>query len=175
MSKGVVLWFTGLSGAGKTTICSMLETVLRKRGEQVEMLDGDLFRKNLSNDIGYSESERFKNIERAVLVSKLLSRNGIVVLASFITPYQKMRDYCRSELHDYVEVYVKCSLEECIRRDVKGLYSKALKGDIQLFTGISDPFEEPVQPDLIVDTEKNQLNEIVERVINYLEQHKYLN
>ncbi|MEB3100429.1 adenylyl-sulfate kinase [Ferviditalea candida] len=173
MKKGVVIWFTSFSGAGKTTICGKLVAVLRKRGEQVEMLDGDLFRMNFSNDIGYSESERFKNIERAVYVAKLLSKNGIVVLASFFTPYQRMRDYCRKELPDYVKVYVKCSLKECIRRDVKGLYSKALKGEIQHFTGISDPFEEPVLPDLILDTEKSQLDENVELVINFLKQHKY--
>lgn len=174
MQKGVTVWFTGLSGAGKTTICKRLETILRERNMKVESLDGDVVRKHLASDLGFSQKDRYANIERVAFVAEVLTRNGVCVLASFISPYQQMRDYCRKEIGDYVEVYVKCDIDECVRRDVKGLYQKAIRGEISRFTGISDPYEEPVDPDVIVETDKETVEESTDKVVRFLEDHGYI-
>lgn len=174
MQKGVTIWFTGLSGAGKTTISRLIEKELKEKKIQVELLDGDKVRQHLTSDLTFSKEDRKKNIERVSYIAKLLTRNNIVVLASFISPYEQIREYCRQEIGSFIEVYVKCSLEECIRRDVKGLYKKALNGEIHNFTGISDPFEEPKTPDLILETEKEAAHESASKVINYLRHHHFI-
>jgi adenylylsulfate kinase len=174
LQKGITVWFTGLSGAGKTTISKLVETELKKSKLKVEALDGDIVRQHLTADLGFSKEDRQKNIERVVFVAKLLTRNDIIVLASFITPYQQMRDYCRREIGSLVEVYVKCPLEKCIQRDVKGLYKKALNGEIRGFTGISDSFEEPINPEIIVETDQETAKESAAKVLAYLKQHRYI-
>lgn len=174
MHKGVTVWFTGLSGAGKSTICHLVEEKLSAAGASIEILDGDEIRKHLCVELGFSQEDRFKNIERTAFVAKLLSRNHVIVLASFITPYAAMRDYLRHELDPFLEVYVKCSLKECIHRDVKGLYRRALDGEITQFTGISDPYEEPEHPDLMIDTENETSEESAAQVISYLRQQGYI-
>ncbi|UOF90559.1 adenylyl-sulfate kinase [Fodinisporobacter ferrooxydans] len=174
MQKGVTVWLTGLSGAGKTTISRLVETELSKSGFRVEVLDGDEIRQYLSKELGFLKEDRQKNIERAAYVAKLLTRNDVIVLASFISPYQKLREYCRREIGSFIEVYVKCSLEECIRRDVKHLYKKALNGEIQHFTGISDTFEEPENPDIIVQTDRETPAESASRILDYLIRRQYI-
>ena len=168
LSKGVALWFTGLSGAGKTMLCQLVWTQLVKRGVSVEVLDGDVFRSKLFPHLGFSKEDRQRQIEGAAYVAELLSRNEVIVLAAFITPYQEMRDFCRRNIGSYAEVYVNCSLSECIKRDVKGLYKKAINGEIDRFTGISDPFEEPANPDLIVNTCLETEDESAESIMKYL-------
>jgi adenylylsulfate kinase len=174
MSKGVSIWLTGLSGSGKTTICRQIEKVLKDRGIRYERLDGDELREHITSDLGFSKQDRIKNIQRVAFVAELLSRNGVIVLASFITPYEEMRNHCRRNITSYLEVYVKCPLEECIRRDVKGLYKKALGGEISQFTGVSDPFEEPGQADLIVETEHESVEESANKIILELESRGYI-
>jgi adenylylsulfate kinase len=174
LQKGVTVWFTGLSGSGKTTISKIVERELKNRQRRHEILDGDVVRQNLTADLGFSKEDRQKNIERVSFVAKLLTRNNVIVLGSFISPYRQMRDYARQEIDSFIEVYVKCSLEECTRRDVKGLYKKALNGEIPKFTGISDPFEEPENPELIINTEHETAELSARKVINYLEQNDYI-
>jgi adenylylsulfate kinase len=174
LQKGVTVWFTGLSGSGKTTISKIVERELKNRQIRHEILDGDVVRQNLTADLGFSKEDRQKNIERVSFVAKLLTRNNVIVLGSFISPYRQMRDYARQEIDSFIEVYVKCSLEECTRRDVKGLYKKALNGEIPKFTGISDPFEEPENPELIINTEHETAELSARKVINYLEQNDYI-
>lgn len=174
LQTGVAVWFTGLSGAGKSTISRKVEEELKIRLVKVEVLDGDVMRQKLAPDLGFSKQDRFANIVRAAYVAQLLVRNDIVVLAPFISPYRQMREYCRREIGPFVEVYVKCSLEECIRRDVKGLYQLALNGKIKEFTGISDPFEEPLDPDLILETDRETVEESAEKVIQLLERRGFI-
>lgn len=152
MSHGVTIWFTGLSGAGKTTIARRVEQILAERGTRVERLDGDVVRQSLTRDLGFSKEDRDKNIERVTFVAKLLTRNGVVVLTSFISPYGRMRDTARQEIGDFLEVYVYAPLEELERRDVKGLYQKARAGIIPNFSGVNDPYEAPLDPELVIDT-----------------------
>jgi len=173
LNKGVTVWFTGLSGAGKTTISKEVERQLRNRNLNVEVLDGDVLRKHLTSDLGFSKEDRKQNVRRAAYVAKLLTRNDVIVLASFISPYEEMRRECREAIGSFVEVYVKCSIKECIRRDVKGLYKKALDGEIERFTGITDPFEEPLNPEVTVHTDKETVEESAAKVITYLEQNGY--
>lgn len=167
---GFVLWFTGLSGAGKTTIAREVERVLRMRCLRVERLDGDTVRQKLTKDLGFSKEDRDTNIERVTFVAQLLSRNNVVVLASFISPYRATRDYVRQETTNFIEVYVDAPLEVCIERDVKGLYAKAVAGEIPNFTGVSDPYEPPEHPDIHVRTDQETIEESVAKVITWLEQ-----
>lgn len=164
--QGFVLWLTGLSGAGKTTLAMALEKEFKVKGLRVERLDGDIVRQGLTRDLGFSKEDRDKNIERVTFVAKLLSRNGVATLCSFISPYQTTRDMVRSEVTNFLECYVEVPLEEVIRRDVKGLYQKALAGDIPNFTGVSDPYEPPVNPEIVVNsaeqTEQESLQVILE-------------
>jgi adenylyl-sulfate kinase len=171
---GFVLWFTGLSGSGKTTLADLVERDLRGRGVRVERLDGDVVRQSLTADLGFSKEDRDKNIQRVTFVAKLLSRNGVGVVAAFISPYRATRDWVRGEVTNFVEVFVDCSLEECIRRDVKGLYVKAVAGEIPEFTGVSDPYEPPLNPEITVNTAEESVEESFAKIMAYLEERGYV-
>ena len=171
--KGFVVWLTGLPASGKTTVARKLKEYLQSRGLRVELLDGDEVRRWLSPEAGFSREDRERHLRRVAYVSKLLARNGVAVLASFVSPYRSVRRQARKLIEDeglkFIEVYVKCSLEECIRRDPKGLYRRALNGEIRDMTGIQDPYEEPLNPEVIIDTENEKPNECAEKVIKKLE------
>jgi adenylylsulfate kinase len=170
MSAGATLWFTGLSGAGKSTIAEIVEAELRKRGTKVEVLDGDVVRTNLSKGLGFSKEDRDIDIRRIAFVADLLSRNDVVAITAAISPYRAIRDEARELMGDrFVEVYVKASVDECARRDVKGLYEKAFKGEIKEFTGVSDPYEPPLDPEVVVDTENETPEESAATVLAYLD------
>lgn len=169
--KGFTLWFTGLSGAGKTTISGHLEKELRARGSQLEILDGDIVRENLSKGLGFSKEDRDINIRRIAFVADLLSRNGVPVITAAISPYAEIRDEARELMGErFIEVYVKASVDTCAERDVKGLYAKAFSGEIKEFTGVSDPYEAPENPDWVCETESESPEESAAKLIAYLEQ-----
>lgn len=171
LDKGFVVWLTGLPGSGKTTIARGLAERLRSEGYRVELLDGDWARKTISRGAGFTREERRRHLHRVAWVARLLARNGVIVLCSFVSPYRDVRREVREIIEEeapFIEVYVKCSLEECIRRDPKGLYRKALRGEIKHFTGISDPYEPPENPDLVLDTEKEEPAESVEKLYRLL-------
>ncbi|HEC35497.1 MAG TPA: adenylyl-sulfate kinase [Anaerolineae bacterium] len=172
--RGFTLWFTGLSGSGKTAIAKQVEQELRGRGLKVERLDGDIVRKELTRDLGFSKEDRDKNIERVTFVARLLTRNGVAVLCSFISPYRERRAKTRQEIGEFIEVYVECPLEVCARRDAKGLYAKAFTGEIENFTGVSDPYEPPENPEIVCHTAQETLAESTAKVIAYLEEHGYI-
>jgi adenylylsulfate kinase len=175
MQEGFTVWFTGWSGSGKTTLAKALENELKKRGiRNVQRLDGDIVRKDLTRDLGFTKEDRDENIRRVTFVADLLSNNGVATLVSFISPYIKARDNARKRCRNFVEVYVKCSKEELIKRDVKGLYKKALAGEIENFTGISDPYEEPPNPEVVVETDKENIEESLEKIINLLEEREFI-
>ncbi len=172
--NGFTLWFTGLSGAGKTTLARGAEAILRERGMKGEVLDGDIIRQNLSKGLGFSKEDRDANIKRIGFVCKLLTRNGVVAVGSAISPYRAVRDFVRQEIGNFVEVYVKCPLDILIERDVKGLYKKALSGEIKNFTGSSDPYEEPLNPEVVVDTSLERPEESIAKIIARLEELEYV-
>ena len=172
--RGFTLWFTGLSGSGKSAIADDVAKILVHRKMKVERLDGDIVRQSLTRDLGFSKEDRDKNIERITFVAKLLSRNGVSTLVSFISPYREKRDAARSVIDNFIEVYAKCPLEVLIERDIKGLYKKALNGEIENFTGVSDPYEEPEYPEIVVETDKESLEESVSKVIRWLETNGYV-
>jgi len=172
--KGFTLWFTGLPCSGKTVLADAVAADLKKKGMKVERLDGDIVRKHLTRDLGFSAEDRNMNIERVTFVAKLLTRNGVAVLASFVSPFNKIRAYSREEIGDYILVNVKCSLNECERRDVKGMYAKARAGGIKNFTGIDDPFEEPDKADIIVETDKQTIEESKKIILDALGKMGYL-
>jgi adenylyl-sulfate kinase len=172
--KGFTLWFTGLSGSGKTTIAIPVEQELRSRGLKVERLDGDIVRQSLTRDLGFSKEDRDMNIERITFVAKLLTRNGVGVLCSFISPYRARRAKSRAEIGEFIEVFVDCPVEECAKRDVKGMYAKAFAGEIANFTGVSDPYEEPENPEIVCHTVQETVEESTARIIAYLEEHGYI-
>ena len=174
MRKGVTLWFTGLSGAGKSTLANHLAKELRGRGLNVEILDGDEVRTNLSKGLGFSKEDRDTNIKRIGYVCKLLTRNGVVAISAAISPYKEIRDFNREQIGHFVEIYVKCSIEALTARDVKGLYKKALAGEIKNFTGISDPYEAPERPEIIVDSEKQSEPESLKAILEYLEREGWI-
>jgi adenylylsulfate kinase len=168
---GFCLWFTGLSGSGKTTITNVLVKELRSRGSRLEVLDGDVVRQNLSKGLGFSKEDRDTNIRRVAFVADLLSRNGVPVITAAISPYREIRDEARAKMDGrFIEAYVKASVEECERRDVKGLYAKARAGEIKEFTGISDPYEPPQNPELVIDTESQTPEESAAVILDYLEE-----
>lgn len=171
--EGFVLWLTGLSGAGKTTLAGRLMPALRVRELRVEVLDGDEVRTNLSKGLGFSKEDRDTNIRRIGYVSRLLARNGVAAISAAISPYREVREEVRLAVEQdgaaFVEVFVKCPLEVLARRDVKGLYRKALAGEIEGFTGVSDPYEEPHAPDLVVDTSRESIESSVEKIMSTLE------
>jgi len=172
--KGFTLWFTGLSGSGKSALADAVAEDLKSRGMKIERLDGDIVRRSLTKDLGFTEEDRNKNIERVTFVAKLLTRNGVAVLASFISPYNKIRAYSRKEIGNYILVYVKCSLKVCEERDPKGMYKKARAGEIKNFTGIDHPFEEPDNADIVVETDKLTLEESKNIVLKNLTAMGYL-
>lgn len=172
--KGFTLWFTGLACSGKTVLANAVAEDLKKRGMKVERLDGDIVRKSLTRDLGFTDEDRRMNIERVTFIAKLLTRNGVAVLASFISPFNDIRTYSREEIGNYLLVYVKCSIEECERRDVKGMYAKARAGEIKEFTGIDSPFEEPTEADIIVETDKQTVEESKQIVLDALDKMGYL-
>jgi len=172
--KGFTAWFTGLPCCGKTTIADKLAEILKQKGYKVERLDGDIVRQDLTNDLGFSKEDRDENIRRVTFVAKLLTRNGVAVLTTFVSPYKEMRNNARKEIGNFVEIYVKCPLELCKKRDVKGMYKKAIEGKIKNFTGIDDPYEEPEHPEIILHTDKEAIDESIQKTINKLIQLGYI-
>ena len=173
--RGFTLWFTGLSGAGKTTISEIVEHELRNRFRKIEVLDGDIVRTNLSKGLGFSKEDRDTNVLRIGFVADLLTRNGVGVIVSAISPFKEVRDQVRRNVGaDFVEIFVDAPLEVCAQRDVKGLYKKAFSGEIPQFTGVSDPYEPPAAPELHIKTDEEEPNESAARVIGHLEELGYL-
>jgi adenylylsulfate kinase len=172
--RGFTLWFTGLSGAGKTTIAEIVERDLRWRFGRIEVLDGDIVRTNLSKGLGFSREDRNINVLRIGFVANLLTRNGVGVIVSAISPYKEARDQVRRRIGDFIEVYVDCPVEVCAERDVKGLYKKAYAGEIKEFTGVSDPYEPPAAPELTLRTNEEGPQESARKVIERLEELGYL-
>lgn len=174
MNTGFTIWFTGLSGSGKSTLSEVIEQRLKAHGRNVEVLDGDIVRTHLSKGLGFSREDRDTNIKRIAFVCSLLTRNGVACISAAISPYRDTRDWARKEIGNFVEVYVKCPLEVCRQRDVKGLYKLAYEGKIKEFTGVSDPYEEPIHPELIVETDKETVEESVQRIFARLTELGYL-
>ena len=172
--KGFTLWFTGLSGAGKTTLARLVEEELKTRGHKVEVLDGDIIRTNLSKGLGFSKEDRDTNIRRIGFVCNLLTRNDVVAIAAAISPYAAVREEVRHSIGAFVEVYVKCPIDVLASRDVKGLYKKALAGELKNFTGIDDPYEEPVAPEVIVETHLETPDQSAARIIAKLEEMSFI-
>jgi adenylyl-sulfate kinase len=174
--KGFTVWLTGLSGSGKTAIAKPLESALRDRGLKVERLDGDIVRQSLTSDLGFTKEDRDQNIKRVTFVAKLLTRNGVAVICSFISPYRERRAKTRAEIEEagaFVEVFVECPLEVCAQRDVKGLYDLAFAGKIDNFTGVSDPYEAPENPEIVCHTAEETVEESVARIVRYLEENGF--
>jgi adenylylsulfate kinase len=173
--RGFTLWFTGLSGSGKTTISNLIVENLEQRGSRIEVLDGDTVRENLSKGLGFSKEDRDINIRRIAFVADLLSRNDVPVITAAISPYRELRDEARQNMDGrFVEVYVKASVEACEARDVKGLYAKARSGEIKEFTGVSDPYEPPENPELVVETENESPEESAAKILAYLEEQQFI-
>jgi adenylylsulfate kinase len=175
MNEGFTLWFTGLSGAGKSTLANMVADELRGRGHRVEVLDGDEVRTNLSKGLGFSKEDRDTNIRRIGYVCKLLARNGVIAVSAAISPYREVRNEVR-RMHDrFFEVFVECPLDALVERDVKGLYKKAIAGEIKNFTGVSDPYEPPINPELVINSSIQSREESFRRLIEALEGQKFIN
>jgi len=172
--KGFTAWFTGLPCSGKTTIADKVAEILRARGHRVERLDGDIVRKELTSDLGFSKEDRDENIKRVTFVAKLLTRNGVAVFATFVSPYRERREKTRKEIGGFVEIYTRCPVEVCMQRDIKGMYVKALAGEIKDFTGVDDPYEEPENPELVLDTDKESVKESVQKVLYKLLELGYI-
>jgi adenylylsulfate kinase len=176
--KGFTIWMTGLSGAGKTTLTGELVRQLNNRGLSIEVLDGDEVRTNLSKGLGFSREDRDTNIRRIGYVSRLLSRNGVGVITAAISPYRAIRDEVRNATEGdgalFIEVYVKCPIQVLAERDVKGLYKKALAGEIKEFTGVSDPYEEPLEPEVVVWTDRETVEESAQKILEELARHRLL-
>lgn len=171
---GFTLWFTGLPCSGKSTLADAVTNKLKGIRQRVERLDADVIRQLLWPELGYSKDDRDKNITRATWLAKILTANGIAVVTSFISPYQSIRQKAREEIGEFIEVYARCSLEACISRDTRGMYRKALAGEIKDFTGISAPYEEPTNPDIIVDTDKETIEIGVHRILVKLNELGYI-
>jgi len=169
MNSGCTLWFTGLSGSGKSTLSQLVATRLRALGARVEVLDGDITRTLLCQGLGFSRQDREENIRRIGFVCELLSRNGVIAIAAAISPYRASRDELRNRIPNFIEIHMNCPVEVLIKRDVKGLYKKALSGEIKQFTGISDPYESPAAPELTIDSSKESIESSVTRILHSLE------
>ncbi len=174
MGCGVTLWFTGLSGSGKSTLAQYLTPILKECGCKVEVLDGDEVRQNLSKGLGFSKADRDTNIKRIGWVAKVLTRNGVVTVAAAISPYRGVRQWCREQIGDFVEIYVDCPLEVCEARDTKGLYARARAGEIKQFTGIDDPYEPPENPEVVVNTAEESVEQSVQKILARLRELGYL-
>jgi adenylylsulfate kinase len=172
--KGFVIWLTGLPGSGKTTTASSLREYFENLGYKVENLDGDEVRTNLSAGAGFSKEERERHALRVTYVGKLLARNGVVVIVSLISPFRSFRSKAREMIGDFVEVFVNCPLEVCIKRDPKGLYKKAMMGEINDLTGLQDPYEEPLSPEITIDTHSSTVDECVEKIVEMIGEIGYL-
>jgi adenylyl-sulfate kinase len=174
MSEGFTLWFTGLSGSGKSTLANLVADELRNRGRRVEILDGDEVRTNLSKGLGFSKEDRDTNIRRIGYVCKLLARNGVIAISAAISPYRAVRDEVR-QMHDlFFEVFVECSLDKLVERDVKGLYKKAIAGEIKNFTGVSDPYEAPLNAELVVNSGTETREQSLGRLLATLEAKNFI-
>ena len=173
-NTGFTIWFTGLSGSGKSTLSDIIEQRLKEHGRNVEVLDGDIVRTHLSKGLGFSREDRDTNIKRIAFVCGLLTRNGVICISAAIAPYSEAREWARKEIGSFVEVYVKCPLSVCRERDVKGLYKLVDEGKIKNFTGVDDPYEEPEHPDLVIETDKETIEESVARIFAKLEELGYL-
>lgn len=173
MENGFCIWLTGLSGSGKTSIAQKLAETLGQT-RHIELMDGDEIRKGLSRDLGFSKDDRNEHNHRVIFCSKLLSRNGVIVVVALISPYRETRAFAKGDIPNTFEVFVKAPLDVCIERDPKGLYKKALAGEIKNFTGIDDPYEEPLEPDLIVETDKETVQESVEKILMKAKELGYL-
>lgn len=169
MHQGFTLWFTGLSGAGKSTLSDYLSEEFRRRGYKFEVLDGDVVRTNLSKGLGFSKEDRDTNIRRIGFVANLLERNGVIAITAAISPYRDVRDEIRAQHTNFVEVFARCPIDALVERDVKGLYKKALAGEIANFTGVSDPYEEPLNPEIVVETDKETVEQSAAKILDYLE------
>lgn len=172
--KGFTLWFTGLSGSGKSTIAERVALKLERKGIPVEILDGDVVRTHLSKGLTFSREDRDENIKRVGFVCQLLSRHGVATIASVISPYREAREYNRQRIKNFVEVYTRCPVEVCEGRDLKGLYHKARSGEIKGFTGVDDPYEPPLNPEVTCKTDVESVEESVEKVLRKLEELGYL-
>jgi len=168
MKKGFTIWLTGYSGAGKTTISGLLQKNLLEKCIACEVLDGDIIRQNLSKGLTFSKEDRCLNILRIGFVAEMLTRHGVCVIVSAISPYRCARDTVREKIGNFVEVHIKCSINECERRDTKGLYKKAKDGEIKNFTGIDDPYEDPINPEIVCDTESETVEESVAHILTWL-------
>ena len=171
---GFTLWFTGLSGAGKSTIANLLEKEFKKQGLKNEILDGDVVRTHLSKGLGFSKEDRDANIRRIGYVASLLSRNGVIAITAAISPYREIRDEVRAMHENFIEVYAKCPLPVLEKRDVKGLYKKARRGEITQFTGVSDPYEEPLAPEIIVETDKETPEQSSNKILVWLKENGFI-
>lgn len=174
MAKGFTLWFTGLSGSGKSTLAERVRDILLERGLKVEVLDGDVVRQNLSKGLGFSQEDRDTNIRRIGFVCDLLTRNDVAAIAAAISPYKAIRDENRKLIGRFVEVYCECDIDTLKERDPKGLYEKALRGEIANFTGVSDPYEAPDSPEVVVNTASEDIETSVNRIVQTLEQMGYV-
>jgi len=168
-TNGVIIWLTGLSGAGKTTIANRLKDVISQRDLNVEVLDGDIIRTNLSQGLGFSKSDRDINIRRVGYVANLLSRNGVIVIVAAISPYRAVRDEIRASSHNFIEVYVNAPIEICESRDVKGLYAAARNGKLKGFTGVDDPYEVPLNPDMTCFSDRESVDESIFKIVSILD------
>lgn len=173
-NTGFTIWFTGLSGAGKSTLSEIVEQRLKARGRNVEILDGDIVRTHLSKGLSFSREDRDTNIKRIAFVCGLLTRNGVVSISAAISPYREAREWARKEIGDFVEIYLKCPIEVCRQRDVKGLYKLVDEGKIKNFTGVDDPYEEPEHPELVIETDKETVEESVAHIFAKLVELGYL-
>ena len=174
IESGCTLWFTGMSGSGKSTLSSLLADRLRAMGARVEVIDGDVVRTQLCRGLGFSKADREENIRRIGFVCELLSRNGVIAIAAAISPYRAGRDELRSRIPNFIEIYLHCPLEVLVARDVKGLYKKALAGEIANFTGISDPYEAPLQPEITIDSSKESPEESVAAILRVLDEREII-
>jgi adenylylsulfate kinase len=173
-ADGFTVWFTGLPSSGKSTLAGLLAGALRERGRPVEVLDGDEVRRELTRGLGFSREDRDENIRRIAYVAKVLTRNGVVAIAAAISPYRAARERARAEIGRFVEVYVSCPVEVCMQRDVKGLYARALRGEIPQFTGVSDPYEEPLSPEVVVHSDRQSPQDSLRQILTFLEGAGYL-
>ena len=172
--KSPVIWLTGIPGSGKTTLAIVLKKYYEQKGLPVEILDGDELRKTLSKDLGFSPEDRKEHNRRVIFIAKILVKNGVTTIVPLISPYRETREYARKEIPNFVEVWVKASIDECKKRDPKGLYKKALAGEIKNLTGLQAPYEEPNNPELVLDTEKHTIEESTEMIISIVKKLGYL-